>query len=68
MVRIGVKFRAIAVYILKVGDNVALEKELTKRVPKLTFKWASKSKVDNKKQNQACGLQNSSDPLNDHNP
>ena len=34
MARLGVKFRAVAVYILKVGDDVELERDLTTRVAK----------------------------------
>ena len=34
MARLGVKFRAVVVYILKVGDDVELERDLTTRVAK----------------------------------
>ena len=59
MARLGVKFRAVVVYILKVGDDAELENDLTTRVPKLSFKRAGKSNVKYKKQIEACGPQNS---------
>ena len=49
MAKLGVKFRAIAVYILKVGDDVELERYLTTWVPKLSIKRSSKSKVEYKR-------------------
>ena len=68
MVKLRVKVKVVAVYIVKVGDDVNLEKELTKKVLKLTFKRTPKSNVDNKKRFEACGPQNSLDSLNDHKP
>ena len=65
MARLGVKFRVVAVHILMVGDDIDLEKDLTTRVPKLTFKRAPKSTVDIKKQFDACGPENILDSLNE---
>ena len=55
MARLGVKFRAVAVYILKVGNDAELESGLTTRVPKLSFKRAGKSNMEYKKQIEECG-------------
>ncbi|XP_057528637.1 uncharacterized protein LOC130807447 [Amaranthus tricolor] len=69
MTRLGVKFRAVAVYILKVDDDAELESDLTTRVSKLSFKRAGKSNVKYKKQIEACGPQNSClDSFNTQNP
>ena len=55
MAKLGVKFRAVAIYILKVGDDVELEGKLTKRVPKLSVKRPSRSKLEYKKQSNSSG-------------
>lgn len=51
MARLGVKFRAVALYVPKVGDDVELDRDLTTRVPKFSFRRAGKRNVEYKKTN-----------------
>jgi MULE transposase-like protein/MuDR family transposase len=55
MAKLGVKFRVVSIYILKVGDDVELEGKLTCRVPKLSVKRPSRSKLGYKKQSNSSG-------------
>ena len=50
MARLGIRFRAVPMHILKLGDDAELERDLTTRVTKLIFKGAGKSTVEYKKQ------------------
>ena len=69
MARLSVQFRAVVVYILKVGDDAKLENDLTTRVPKLSFTKAGKSNIKYKEQIEACGPQNNCpDSFNIQNP